>query len=82
MRNRYLVLLLLTASALAAAKKPKPAGPPPSPLDEYIREQERRYIEETIKHNGGSREKAAKMLGISMATLYRKLEVKGSKSAD
>jgi flagellar L-ring protein precursor FlgH len=37
-RNRYLVLLLLTASALAAAKKPKPAGPPPSPLDEYIRE--------------------------------------------
>ena len=45
-------------------------------LDEYIREQERRYIDETIKFNGGSREKAAKMLGISMATLYRKLEVK------
>ena len=45
-------------------------------LDEYIREQERRYIEETIKFNGGNREKAAKMLGISMATLYRKLEVK------
>ncbi|HYR57240.1 MAG TPA: helix-turn-helix domain-containing protein, partial [Chthoniobacteraceae bacterium] len=49
-------------------------------LDEYIREQERRYIEETIKFNGASREKAAKMLGISMATLYRKLEVK--KNAD
>src|SRR5438067_8319330 len=48
-------------------------------LDEYIREQERRYIEETIKFNGGSREKAAKMLGISMATLYRKIEVKGSR---
>jgi DNA-binding NtrC family response regulator len=45
-------------------------------LDEYIREQERRYIEETIKFNVGAREKAAKMLGISMATLYRKLEVK------
>ncbi len=45
-------------------------------LDEYIRDQERRYIEETIKFNGGAREKAAKMLGISMATLYRKLEVK------
>ncbi len=45
-------------------------------LDEYIREQERRYIEETIKFNAGNREKAAKMLGISMATLYRKLEVK------
>jgi two-component system response regulator AtoC len=48
-------------------------------LDEYIREQERRYIEETIKFNGGSREKASKMLGISMATLYRKLEVKSAK---
>jgi DNA-binding NtrC family response regulator len=47
-------------------------------LDEYIREQERRYIEETIKFNSGSREKAAKMLGISMATLYRKLEVRRS----
>ncbi|MEA3187083.1 MAG: two-component system, NtrC family, response regulator AtoC, partial [Chthoniobacter sp.] len=45
-------------------------------LDEYIRDHERRYIEETIKFNGGSREKGAKMLGISMATLYRKLDVK------
>ena len=45
-------------------------------LDDYVREQERRYIEETIKFNGASREKAAKMLGISMATLYRKIEVK------
>ena len=50
-------------------------------LDEYIREQERRYIEETIKFNGGSREKAAKMLGISMATLYRKLEVRRTAEA-
>ena len=48
-------------------------------LDEYIREQERRYIDETIKFNGGSREKAAKMLGISMATLYRKVESKSKK---
>ncbi len=39
------------------------------------------YIEETIKFNGGSREKAAKMLGISMATLYRKLEVKKAAEA-
>jgi DNA-binding NtrC family response regulator len=60
----------------------KPSGLPiGQTLDEYIREQERRYIEETIKHNGGSREKAAKMLGISMATLYRKLEVKASRES-
>jgi transcriptional regulator with PAS, ATPase and Fis domain len=58
----------------------KPSGLPiGQTLDEYIREQERRYIEETIKFNGASREKAAKMLGISMATLYRKLEVKGAR---
>ena len=60
----------------AAAGEATGALPVGQTLDEYIREQERRYIEETIKFNGGSREKAAKMLGISMATLYRKLEVK------
>lgn len=45
-------------------------------LDDYISEQERRYIEETIKFHAGNREKAAKTLGISMATLYRKLGVR------
>jgi DNA-binding NtrC family response regulator len=50
-------------------------------LDEYIRDHERHYIDEAIKFNGGSREKAAKMLGISVATLYRKLDVKVKKTA-
>jgi DNA-binding NtrC family response regulator len=50
-------------------------------LDEFVTAQERRYIEETIKLNGGSRDKAAKMLGVSMATLYRKLEVKSPRAA-
>ena len=50
-------------------------------LDEFITNQERRYIEETIKFNAGARDKAAKMLGISMATLYRKLEVKTPRTA-
>jgi len=62
-----------------------PVGEPSSmpvgrSLDDFIREQERHYIEETIKFNGTSREKAAKMLGVSMATLYRKLEVKKNTS--
>ena len=43
-------------------------------LDEFIQQQERGYIEATLAHCGGSREKAASMLGISMATLYRKVE--------
>ncbi|MGB8355651.1 MAG: helix-turn-helix domain-containing protein [Chthoniobacteraceae bacterium] len=38
-------------------------------------------MEETIKFNAGARDKAAKMLGISMATLYRKLEVKTPRTA-
>jgi two-component system, NtrC family, response regulator AtoC len=45
-------------------------------LDDYIQQQERRYIEATLAHCRGSREKAAAMLGISMATLYRKIEPK------
>jgi DNA-binding NtrC family response regulator len=45
-------------------------------LDDYIQQQERRYIEATLAHCRGSREKAAGVLGISMATLYRKIEPK------
>ena len=45
-------------------------------LDDYIQHQERRYIDATLAHCGGSREKAASVLGISMATLYRKIEPK------
>jgi DNA-binding NtrC family response regulator len=48
-------------------------------LDEFIQQQERGYIEATLQHCSGSREKAASMLGISMATLYRKIEPKGKK---
>lgn len=43
-------------------------------LDDFIQQQERHYIEAT--HGDGSREKAANMLGISTATLYRKIEPK------
>ncbi len=48
-------------------------------LDEFIQEQEREYIEATLAKFKGAREKAASVLGISMATLYRKLEIKGKK---
>jgi len=45
-------------------------------LDEFMQQQERSYIEATLKHCKGSRDRAAAMLGISMATLYRKVEPK------
>ncbi len=48
-------------------------------LDEFIQQQERKYIEATLAQYKGAREKAATVLGISMATLYRKLELKGKK---
>jgi two-component system, NtrC family, response regulator AtoC len=50
------------------------------PLDNFVRAQERKYIELTLKFNQGSREKTASMLGISIATLYRKLDLKHHKA--
>jgi transcriptional regulator with PAS, ATPase and Fis domain len=49
------------------------------PLEDFLQQQERRYIEATLKHCKGSREKAASILGISMATLYRRVEPKVKK---
>ena len=48
-------------------------------LDDFVQQQERSYIDATLNHCDGSREKAASMLGISMATLYRKVEPKNKK---
>jgi two-component system response regulator AtoC len=45
-------------------------------LDHFVRTQEKKYIDMTLKFNQGSREKTASMLGISIATLYRKLDLK------
>ena len=42
-------------------------------LREFLRRQEASYIEQVIQQSGGDKEKAAETLGISMATLYRKL---------
>jgi DNA-binding NtrC family response regulator len=61
---------------------PSPAGsgatqqlPIGSTLDEFIKAQERLFIQETLKYNNGSREKTASMLGVSIATLYRKMDL-------
>ena len=45
-------------------------------LNEFIKKQERMFIRETLKYNEGSREKTASMLGVSIATLYRKMGLK------
>ena len=58
---------------IEAIKHQLPIG---STLDDFIRKQERIFIRETLKYNEGSREKTASMLGVSIATLYRKMGLK------
>ncbi|MCH2059286.1 MAG: sigma-54 dependent transcriptional regulator [Verrucomicrobiales bacterium] len=47
-----------------------------SALSDYIKKQEKIFIRETLRFNEGSREKTASMLGVSIATLYRKMGLK------
>ncbi len=42
-------------------------------LKEYLRNVENSYINNVVKHCDGDKEKAASLLGISLATLYRKI---------
>jgi DNA-binding NtrC family response regulator len=43
------------------------------PLKTFLREQEQSYLNRTLQQCGGDKEKAALQLGVSLATLYRKL---------
>jgi DNA-binding NtrC family response regulator len=62
---------MLADKAAGAAQWSK--GLPPIQLKEFLHRQEVEYIEQVIQAAGGDKEKAAHLLGISMATLYRKL---------
>ena len=42
-------------------------------LKAFLRQQEKDYLSQVLKHTGGDKERAAKTLRISLATLYRKL---------
>jgi DNA-binding NtrC family response regulator len=43
------------------------------PLKTYLREQEQAYLNRAMESAGGDKEQAAILLGVSLATLYRKL---------
>ncbi len=43
------------------------------PLKDFLREQELAYLNRVLAQNGGDKEKTAIHLGVSLATLYRKL---------
>jgi len=42
-------------------------------LKAFLRDQEKKYLNQVLEFTGGNKEKAAKTLRISLATLYRKL---------
>jgi DNA-binding NtrC family response regulator len=52
-------------------------GQPVGPLKNFLREQEVAYLHRVLAQTSGDKEKAAQMLGISLATLYRKLSEDG-----
>ena len=64
-----------------------PAGPAPgtgAPLEslkDFLREQETHYLNRALAMASGDKEKAAEILGISLATLYRKLAEVGEGKA-
>ncbi len=59
---------LTTPQSPAAA-----ANSPEVPLKDFLREQELAFLNRTLAQHGGDKERAALQLGISLATLYRKL---------
>ena len=65
----------MTQGAPGAATPPQPAGAPATDLSlkDYLREQELTYLNRVLALNGGDKEKTAIHLGVSLATLYRKL---------
>jgi two-component system response regulator AtoC len=67
-----------------AATRPAPEpglAQPIGPLKTFMREQEVAFLHRVLAQTGGDKEKAAKMLDISLATLYRKLSEVDGESA-
>jgi DNA-binding NtrC family response regulator len=76
----------LTKRDLLAAEDLSPDDTPPPPpgdaksphlLNEAVREAERRYLLEVLQSVGGQRMQAARILGISRKTLWKKLKTLG-----
>jgi len=73
-----------TPAATPARSAPTAVGPAPGtgaplePLKDFLREQETAYLNRALAMASGDKEKAAEILGISLATLYRKLAEDGA----
>ena len=69
-----------TFPAPGVASSGRPAAEPPSPLalaGVSLKDIEERAIRDTLDATGGSRTEAARLLGISLATLHRRIEEYG-----
>jgi DNA-binding NtrC family response regulator len=53
------------------------AGRPVVPLKVFLRDQEQQYLNRALAQTAGDKEEAARLLGVSLATLYRKLAGEG-----
>ena len=69
-----------TANPWPERRNSQQASVEPVPLKKYLRDQEIDYLYRTLAQVGGSKERAAELLGISLATIYRKLSEPGSSS--
>ena len=58
-----------TSPTIGEATPSRPLGS----LKDFLREQELTYLNRALAYTGGDKEKAADLLDISLATLYRKL---------
>ena len=64
------------ATGTSGSAEKREAGPPSvnlGSLKDYLRDQELAYLNRALAQTGGDKERAAQMLGVSLATLYRKL---------
>jgi DNA-binding NtrC family response regulator len=61
------------AQANAQANATHTAMAPLGPLKDFLRDQELTYVNRALALAGGDKEKAAQLLNVSVATLYRKL---------
>jgi DNA-binding NtrC family response regulator len=74
----------LANPATTPASGAPPVGPAPGTgaqlesLKDFLREQETAYLNRALAMASGDKEKAAEILGISLATLYRKLAEEGA----
>ena len=69
-------------TAEAGTTPPKSSNYRGKSLKSFLRDKEKEYVDQVLSQTGGDKEKAANLLKISLATLYRKLPGDGGGDSD